>query len=112
MSERHQVQWAEDAVRDLEEIVAYIAPDSVINAQKILVKLRDKAESLELAPGRGRVVPELVRFGIRTWRELRVKPYRIIYRPAGRAVLVLAVLDGRRDLEDVLLERLLRSAER
>jgi len=98
-------------VRDLEEIVSYVAADAAINARRLLAKLRDKAESLALTPGRGRVVPELGRFGIRTWRELLTKPFRVIYRLAGRSVLVLAVLDGRRDLEDVLLERLLRSGE-
>lgn len=55
------------------------------------------------------MVPEFACFGIRTWRELLVKPYRTVYRTAGRGVLVLAIFDGRRDLEDVLLERLLRS---
>jgi toxin ParE1/3/4 len=93
---------------DLEEIVSYIAADSPINAKNVLAKLRGQAESLEVTPLRGRVVPELAQFGIRTWRELFVKPYRIIYRIAEKRVYLLAVLDGRRDLEDVLLERLLR----
>ena len=47
-------------------------------------------------------------FGIRNWRELIVKPYRIIYRIDEDTVNVLAVLDGRRDLQDLLLERLIR----
>jgi hypothetical protein len=45
---------------------------------------------------------------MRTWRELIVKPYRLIYRIEGEVVNVLAVFDGHRDLEDLLLERLLR----
>jgi len=66
--------------------------------------------SLETVPRRGRVVPELARFGMQTWHELLVKPYRIVYRVSGDTVTVLALFDGRRDLEDVLLERLLRSS--
>jgi hypothetical protein len=31
-----------------------------------------------------------------------------VYRISGETVVVLAVLDGRRDLEDLLLERLVR----
>jgi plasmid stabilization system protein ParE len=54
------------------------------------------------------VVPELAHFGIRNWRELIVKPYRIIYRIDEDTVNVLAMLDGRRDLQDLLLERLIR----
>jgi addiction module RelE/StbE family toxin len=109
---RFQVRWAEEAVRDLEEIVSYVAADIPVNAKNLLAKLRSRAEALDATPLRGRVVPELARFGIRSWRELVVKPYRIIYRVAEKEVHVLAVFDGRRDLEDVLLERLVRSRER
>ncbi len=45
-----------------------------------------------------------------TWRELLIEPYRLIYRIEGDTVTVLALFDGRRDLEDLLLERLVRSA--
>jgi len=109
---RFKVHWAEEAVRDLEEIVGYVAADSPMNAKNLLTRLRSRVEALDVAPQRGRVVPELARFGIRSWRELVVKPHRIIYRVAKKEVYVLAIFDGRRDLEDVLLERLLRSRER
>jgi len=105
-----RVQWAEAAVRDLEELVSYITADSPINAERILDKLKVRAGTLESAPSRGRVVPELAHFGLRSWRELIVKPYRIIYRIDESTVNVLAVLDGRRELEDLLLERLIRDS--
>jgi toxin ParE1/3/4 len=105
---RFMVLWGEAAIRDLEEIVAYVAVDSPLAAQNLLGKLRSRAESLEVTPLRGRVVPELARFGIRTFRELLVKPHRIVYRVSESTVFVMAILDGRRDLEDVLLERLTR----
>jgi hypothetical protein len=45
--------------------------------------------------------------------ELVVRPYRLICRLicriGGDAVIVLALFDGRRELEDVLLDRLVRS---
>jgi toxin ParE1/3/4 len=46
---------------------------------------------------------------MRTWRELVMRPYRMIYRMEGDTVTVLAVFDGRRDLGDLLLERLTRT---
>ena len=104
-----RVQWAEAAVRDLEELISYIAADSPLNAERILDKLEKRAQTLESTPVRGRVIPELAHFGIRNWRELIVKPYRIIYRIDEDTVNVLAVLDGRRDLQDLLLERLIRN---
>jgi toxin ParE1/3/4 len=53
-------------------------------------------------------VPELAHFGIHSLRELIERPYRIVYRVASDTVTVVALLDGGRDLEDVLLERLVR----
>ena len=104
------MQWAEGAVRDLAELVSYIATDSELNASRVLNRLEKRAAALESNPGRGRVVPELVHFGMRTWRELVVRPYRVVYRIEMDTVTVFAVLDGRRDLEDLLLERLLRTS--
>jgi plasmid stabilization system protein ParE len=106
---RFRVRWAEIAVRDLEEIVSYVALDSEIDATRVLKRIDTRAAALESSPARGRVVPELAHFGMRTWRELVVRPYRLVYRIEGDTVTVLAVFDGRRDLEDVLLERLLRT---
>jgi plasmid stabilization system protein ParE len=102
------VQWADVAVQDLEELAAFIAVDSEVDAERVLGRLEDRAASLASSPARGRFVPELARFGMRSWRELVVRPYRVIHRVEGRTVTVLAVFDGRRDLEDVLLDRLLR----
>ncbi len=104
-----RVLWTETAIRDLEGLIDYIASDAPINAGKILSQLQSKAESLNIAPERGRLVPELLRHGLAVWRELIVKPYRILYRIEGKTVYVLAVLDSRRDLEDLLLERLVRT---
>ncbi len=106
---RLRVQWAEAAVRDLEELMTFIAVDSQADAARVLKRLETRAATLESSPRRGRVVPELARFGMRTWRELVVRPYRLVYRIEGDTVNVLAVFDGRRDLEDLLFERLLRS---
>lgn len=105
---RFQVAWAEAARRDLEELVTRIALDSPPAAARVLDRLEQRAAALETAPRQGHVVPELARFGIPTFRELAARPHRLFYRVTGRTVVVLAVLDGRRDLEDVLLDRLIR----
>jgi plasmid stabilization system protein ParE len=102
------VQWAGVAVRDLEELVSLIALDSKLDAVRVLRQIENRAKTLESSPKRGRVVPELERFGMRTWRELLVRPYRLIYRIEEDTATVLAVFDRRRDLQDLLLERLVR----
>ena len=103
------VVWTDAASADLVEIVSFVAADSPAAARKLVDRLRTRADSLADLSKRGRIVPELASSGDRAWREVQVKPYRLIYRVGGRTVVVGAVLDSRRDLEEVLLERLVRS---
>jgi plasmid stabilization system protein ParE len=102
------VKVAEVAARDLQSLVEFIAADDPATAVRVLNQLEARTASLARMPERGRVVPELAAVGIHTYRELVVTPWRIIYRISGQVVYVLAVLDGRRNLEDVLLDRLVR----
>jgi hypothetical protein len=58
-------------------------------------------------PEKGRMVPELKDQGIAEYHELIVSPWRIIYKIEKKQVLVFSVLDGRRKVEDILLQRLI-----
>lgn len=108
---RKRIVWAEAARRDLHLIVSYLADHSPQAALATLDRIARSARKLaELADG-GRVVPELARLHIREYRELIIRPYRLMYRVRGRDVLVLAVFDARRSLEDALLDRLIRVEE-
>jgi toxin ParE1/3/4 len=108
---KFQVAWTKTAERDLEHIVDYIARDSEDKALDVLHAIRSKASNLKTMPERGRIVPELKAQGIATYRELIVAPWRMIYRTDGKTVLVLSVIDARRNLEDILLDRFLHTAE-
>lgn len=102
------VKWAETADQDLAGIIEFIATDCITDAMKVLGRIQRQAEALKEFPERGRTVPELATQGIYTYREKVVAPWRLIYRIGESLVYVLAVVDSRRNLEDVLLERLLR----
>jgi toxin ParE1/3/4 len=112
VSPRHvfEVLWTEVALADLEDLLGFIEREAPDAAGAVLSRLEQAAQRLEQHPHRGRVVPELARFELRLYRELIVRPWRIIYRVGHRRVFVMAVLDGRRDLEALLLARLLRQS--
>jgi len=93
---------------DLEAIVEFIARDRPQVAREVLDRIRRRAETLSGASKSGRWVPELERQGIREYRELVISVWRLIYRTTPAAIEVLAVLDGRRNIEDVLLMRMAR----
>lgn len=108
MSE-YGVLWTDAARRDLDAIVDYISEDSVENALSVLERLEARAGALGTTPERGRKVPELAALDVHHYRELIERPWRILYRVEGHRVLVVGVLDGRRDLASLLIERLVRS---
>ncbi|MDD2338396.1 MAG: type II toxin-antitoxin system RelE/ParE family toxin [Geobacteraceae bacterium] len=107
MKQDFKVVWSGSAVRDLENIIAYIAEDSPANARKILSKIKKTASELYHSPHRGRFVPELQTQGILLYREVVIVPWRIMYRVSENTVLVLSVFDSRQNIEDILLKKLL-----
>ena len=103
-----RVVWTKTAENDLDGIVDFIADDSVDAALAVFARIRERASTLYNFPNKGRVVPELHQHGIVQYRELILSPWRIIYRIDASTVYVTAVFDSRRNLEDLLLERLSR----
>jgi len=102
------VRWSAAAQRDLADIVDYIASDSTVNAEAVLDRLQQQATSLRMFAERGRRIPELkggASIAGALWRELLARPWRIVYTIEGDTVLVLAVVDGRRDFRAWLAGR-------
>ena len=107
MNRSYRILWTDVAESDLREIIAYIAIDSPSNGLKILKKIKIRAASLYRFPERGRIVPELQEQGIHFYREVIETPWRILYRISANDVYVLSLIDSRRNVEDILLKRLL-----
>lgn len=103
----YQVFWTQTAQQDLRTIITYIAADSKTHARKIYSIIKQKAGNLQQMPLQGRIVPELSYYGILTYRELISQPWQIIYRIEDSKIWVLAVIDSRRNVEDILLDRFL-----
>jgi toxin ParE1/3/4 len=109
MTSHFGVIWGNSAETDLKSIIEYIAEDNPSDALKILKNIKQKASGLFTFPERGRIVPELRDHGILQYRELIIPPWRIIYRISEKKVHVLSVLDSGQNIEDILLNRLIRS---
>ena len=105
MTQKYEVIWAKTAENDLLKIIEYIAQDNRSNALKILKKIKKQVAGLYHSPERCRIVPELYDQGITQYREMVIKPWRILYRISNSKVYVLSVLDSRQNIEDILLKR-------
>ena len=102
------VQLTDDAMRDLEEICDYIERhDEPSRADYVLEQIEKAFSSLSEYPERGNSPAELLDIGIREYREIFFRPYRIIYRVLENNVYVLLIADGRRDMQTLLQRRLL-----
>jgi toxin ParE1/3/4 len=107
---RYRVHVVRDAEEDMLGIWGYVASSgSPGNAGKLLDEFEHAITSLENMPERGHIPPELKRVNVHAYREIHAKIYRIIYQIIGSDVFVHCVLDGRRDLQDLLHERLIRA---
>ena len=105
----YEVLVTPGAEGDLQEIADYIAEhDAPAKADHVLARCLETIESLGSSPERGSFPKELLALGMRDFRQVFFKPYRVIYRITGRKVFVMLVADGRRDLQALLARRLLR----
>jgi toxin ParE1/3/4 len=97
------------AKSDLRDIFRYVEMhDSPERADGLLGALEQVTTSLAEMTERGHYPPELERIGVRDFQQLCFKSYRIIYSLHADEVVVHAVLDGRRDMQTLLQQRLLQ----
>lgn len=102
------VLLTEPAVSDLFSINDYyLVEASDKTAARIIDSLEAAVNSLSELNERGTIPKELLAIGIHQFRQLIVKPYRIIYERLPDKILAHAVLDWRRDMQTLLMNRLL-----
>lgn len=106
---KFKVNIVSSAEEDLFEIYQYVfINESEEKAEKLYSKLYEKCLSLQEYPNRGHIPPELSLLVLDDFLELTYKSYRIIYQIIEKVVFVHCVLDGRRDMQILLQERLIR----
>lgn len=96
------------AKEDLREIITYYKSLSPNYVEKTISEFEKNVLSLKDFPKSGRIVPELEKQGIENFRELIQGYYRIIYEINNDIVNVQAVIDGRRDFEDIIISKITR----
>jgi len=104
-SKRYKIVWTEIAKKDLSRIISYIAEENKTNAKNILKRFRTKVDDLKTFPFRGKVPVELKNHNIERFREIIFDPWRIFYTVEEDSVYIISVIDGRRNVEDILLDR-------
>jgi len=94
----HEIEWSPEATEDLNLIAEYIARDSEFYARAVMTEILAVSRNIREFPLIGHIVPELNDDRI---RERLVYSYRLVYRIEPRRYLVVAVIHGKRLLENV-----------
>ena len=92
------IEWTAPAEADLDEIFDYIARDAPVYAEQYLDRILDTVATLYEHPKIGRVVREA---GADHIRELIYRSHRIVYAIEADRIAILAVIHGRRDIEQL-----------
>jgi len=108
MKRVYKVVITSSAEDDLNEIVDFIAEDEPGIALKIFEKLEMRIKGLKELPDRGRIVPELKAKDIFAFREIIESPWRIVYSISEDTVYILFIIDGRRNVNDIFLRKLVK----
>jgi toxin ParE1/3/4 len=93
-----EVKWSPEAIEDLESIAEFIVRDSEYYARAVVTEILSVSRNIREFPLMGRVVPEIGDEGI---RERFIYSYRLVYRVESKQILIVAVMHGKRLLENV-----------
>jgi len=104
----YRVLLTRDAVHDLEKPDTWIAThDSPESADHVPDRISEAFQKLAELPERGIYPQALPALGIREFREVCFKSFRIIYRVVRRNAYVYLVAGNRRDMQTLPSRRLL-----
>lgn len=104
----YKVHIPNSVKKDIEEIIGFYFDDQAEYAHKIFTLQFKRINSLKLYPNKGRIVPEFFEYNINEYREILESYCRIIYRIDNDIVEIFTVIDARRNVQDLLIEKLKR----
>lgn len=106
MKKEYPVQFSRFSETDLVEILDYYYVLNHDYAIRIIDSIEKRVAELKTLPERGRIVHELEKQNIFDYRELIEDNYRIIYSIQDNTVIIQAVIDSRRNLDEFLIKKL------
>ncbi|MCL2127807.1 MAG: type II toxin-antitoxin system RelE/ParE family toxin [Treponema sp.] len=103
-----EIIWSKDSGDELTEIISYIRYNTgKITADKIYGKIIYEITKVsENAEGRG-LSPLLKEFGINDIHQLNINPWIIYYRAGKNKMEIISIIDGKRNLEEILYSKMI-----
>jgi len=104
----YAVEFTTGARQDLLKIYRYIkTAGSPEAAKRMYDQLSEACNSLSQNPERGNVPSELEGISEMLCRQIVIKNFRIIYQIIGKVVITHGIIDGRRNIREIMRQRLI-----
>lgn len=108
MGKTYGIKWTKDAASDFEEILSYIKYRTGKTSAKIQYdRVIINVEKLKVFPDQGKISEDLRSIGIVSIHEIVETPWRIFYKIEDDTVYILSILDGRRNIEEILYKKVI-----
>lgn len=105
-----EILWSADAADSFNDILDYIVQTTGReSAERIYQKVITAVERLAAVPLMGKIVADLKDIGIDDVLEIHEGPWRIFYRVKDDRVFILTVIDGRRNIQELLINKVINN---
>jgi toxin ParE1/3/4 len=104
----YKIVWSNDAGDELIEIISYYRERTGNNiAKNIHTRIKTKVKKLLDGPKMGTIVPLIKELGITNYRQIIENPWIIYYRIENQLIYIVSIIDGRRNLEEILYKKVI-----
>jgi toxin ParE1/3/4 len=105
---KYKLVWSKDAGEEFFEIVSWYKYNVGINAaRKIYVKINSQIKRLKEIPGIGKSAQVLKDIGVNDYRQIAIEHWLIYYKIENQNINIVSIIDGRRNLEEVLYKKII-----
>jgi toxin ParE1/3/4 len=105
---KYKIIWSKDAGEELIEIITWYKYNAGKNtAQKIYSRINAQIKRLKDMPGIRKPVQLLKDIGINDYRQIIQEHWIIYYKVERECIKIISVIDGRRNLEEILYKKII-----
>jgi toxin ParE1/3/4 len=100
--------WSKDAGDELSEIISFIKYNSgKINAKNVYEKINKEILKVSKNAAGRRIAPLLLKFGIKYIHQFNISSWSVFYKVENNRMEIVSIIDQRRNLEEILYEKII-----